>query len=90
MLAGMRAIERYREQAERARRWAASIPDPTVRRELETVARDYEHMAQTAEAVDAEQQDDPPSLFRRERDWAGRAPLRCSPGHLSAPHHCRA
>jgi hypothetical protein len=53
----MGPIERYREQAERARKWAASIPDPTVRRELEMVARDYEQMAQTAEAVDAEQQD---------------------------------
>ena len=57
----MRAVERYREQAERARRWAASIPDPTVRRELEVVARDYEQMAQTAEALDA--------APREERPW---------------------
>ena len=56
----MRAIERYREQAERARKWAASIPDPTVRRELEMVASDYEQMAQTAEEVDAEQRDERP------------------------------
>jgi hypothetical protein len=56
----MRAIECYREQAERARKWAASIPDPTVRRELEMVARDYEQMAQTAEAVRAERRDERP------------------------------
>jgi hypothetical protein len=55
----MGPIERYREQAERARKWAASIPDPTVRRELEMVARDYEQMAQTAEAVCAEPRDEP-------------------------------
>jgi hypothetical protein len=46
----MGPIERYREQAGRARKWAASIPDPIVRRELEMVARDYEQMAQTAES----------------------------------------
>ena len=56
----MGPIERYREQAERARKWAASIPDPTVRRELEMVARDYEQMAQTAEAVRAKPRDEPP------------------------------
>jgi hypothetical protein len=56
----MGPIERYREQAERARKWAASIPDPTVRRELEIVARDYEQMAQTAEAVRAEPRVEPP------------------------------
>ena len=54
----MRSVEGYREQAERARKWAASIPDPTVRRELEMVARDYEQMAQTAEVVDAEPRDE--------------------------------
>lgn len=56
----MEPIERYREQAGRARKWAASIPDPIVRRELEMVARDYEQMAQTAGAVRAEPRDEPP------------------------------
>jgi hypothetical protein len=55
---GMSSSERYREQAERARRWAASIPDPTVRRELETVAKDYERMAQSADCMDAAPQTD--------------------------------
>ena len=55
----MSSSERYREHAERARKWAASIPDPTVRRELEMVASDYEQMAETAEAVDAELRDAP-------------------------------
>ena len=57
----MSSSERYREQAGRARRWAASIPDPTVRRELEMVARDYEQMAQTAEAIDAAPRNEPES-----------------------------
>ena len=57
----MRSVEGYREQAERARKWAASIPDPTVRRELEMVARDYEQMAQTAGVVGAEPRDERPS-----------------------------
>ena len=55
---GMSSSERYREQAERARRWAASIPDPTVRRELETVAKDYEQMAENADCMDAAPQSD--------------------------------
>jgi hypothetical protein len=54
----MSSSERYREQAERARRWAASIPDPTVRRELEMVATDYEQMAQSADCMDAAPQTD--------------------------------
>jgi hypothetical protein len=60
----MKAVERYREQAEQARKWAASIPDPTVRRELEIVARDCEQMAQTAEAVDAAPPDEPETAAR--------------------------
>jgi len=59
----MEPIERYREQAGRARKWAASIPDPIVRRELEMVARDYEQMAQTAGAGRAVARiDEPPSF----------------------------
>ena len=58
----MSCSERYREQAERARRWAASIPDPTVRRELETVAKDYEQMAQSADCMDAAPQADSQAL----------------------------
>jgi hypothetical protein len=54
----MGPIERYREQAERARKWAASIPDPTVRRELEMVARDYEGLP--AEAARTDPSDEPP------------------------------
>jgi hypothetical protein len=57
----MSSSERYREQAGRALRWAASIPDPTVRQELEMVARDYERMAQTAEAMDAAPRNEPES-----------------------------
>jgi len=57
----MSSFERYREQSGRARRWAASIPDPTVRRELEKAARDYEQMAQTAEARDAAPRNEPES-----------------------------
>jgi hypothetical protein len=63
----MKAVERYREQAEQARKWAASIPDPTVRRELEIVARDCEQMAQTAEAVDAASRDEPATAARFSR-----------------------
>jgi hypothetical protein len=37
------------EQAERAWRWANSIPDPWERRRLESVAREYEAMAEAAE-----------------------------------------
>ena len=54
----MSSSERYREQAERARRWATSIPDPTIRREFETVAQDYEQMAQSADCMDTARQTD--------------------------------
>jgi hypothetical protein len=41
--------ERLREQAERAKWWARSIPDPKDRERLQVVARDYEEMAEAAE-----------------------------------------
>ena len=44
-----RDLDHLREQAERAWRWAAAIPDPTVRQRLEVVARDYEEMIRNAE-----------------------------------------
>ena len=41
--------DHFRQQAERARRWAEWLPDPFDRERLEEVARDYEKMAQSAE-----------------------------------------
>ena len=35
----------YREQAERAWRWAGSIGDPELRKMLERLAQDYEDIA---------------------------------------------
>jgi hypothetical protein len=44
-----RDLDHLREQAERARRWAAAIPDPMMREQLEIVARDYDAMIENME-----------------------------------------
>jgi hypothetical protein len=41
--------EKLRAQAERAKWWARSTPDPKDRERLEIVARYYEEMAEVAE-----------------------------------------
>jgi len=43
--------EKLREQAERAKWWARSTPDPIDRDRLGIVARDYEKMAEAAERL---------------------------------------
>jgi len=45
--------EHAKEQAERGRRWAISIPDPIDRQRIEAVVRDYEEMARAAERGEA-------------------------------------
>jgi hypothetical protein len=50
-----RDTNHLREQADRARWWAACIPDPYDRRRIEAVARDYEEMARRAERETADQ-----------------------------------
>ena len=42
-------LDHLREQAERARRWATWMIDPSDRERFEVFARDYEQMAFAAE-----------------------------------------
>ena len=46
-------LDQLRQQAERARWWAVSTPDPIDRLRLESVARDYEQMAAAAARDDS-------------------------------------
>jgi TPP-dependent trihydroxycyclohexane-1,2-dione (THcHDO) dehydratase len=42
-------FDHLREEAQRARWWAVSVSDPTDRERIETVAREYEERARSAE-----------------------------------------
>ena len=50
-------LDHLRQQANRAKRWAESIPDPRDRGRIEAVARDYEKTAHDAEREAANQND---------------------------------
>ena len=52
-----RDFDHFRQQAERARFWAAWTPDPYDRQRIEAVARDYEEQARRAERETANQND---------------------------------
>ena len=50
-------LDHLRQQADRAKRWAESIPDPWERERMKAVARDYAEMAHDAEREAANQND---------------------------------
>ena len=52
-----RDSDHLRQQADRVRWWAMWTPDPFDRERLETVARDYEEMARSAERDTPDQRD---------------------------------